>query len=335
MALGWFRSQARGGTVAGVARTEEAVTITLFETLRAVFYAPFYAAFSLGAYADEELDIRLERPARPEQAARGVLDGVTDVAWGGPLRILLHHDADPACAIVGFCEVVMRDPFILVGREPKPEFRFRDLLDVRVGSVSEVPTPWLCLQDDLRRADLDPARIDRVTDRSMAENCAAFRAGKLDVVQCFQPYVEELVRDGAHVWYAQAQRGPTAYTCFYTLRSTLERDPATIRRLTRALWRVERWIANNPAEALAEQVADFFPDLSHGLLAAALESYRRLGIWARDPRMSIVGFVRLKCALLSGGYIRRDVPFEHVIDSAVAAALIAEGEPPPLARRRG
>jgi hypothetical protein len=36
--------------------------------------------------------------------------------------------------------------------------------------VSEVPTPWWTLQDDIRRAGLDPDAVRRVTDRSMAEN---------------------------------------------------------------------------------------------------------------------------------------------------------------------
>ena len=308
------------------------MTITLYESLRAVFYAPFYAAFGMGAFADEDLDIRFERPARPELASRGVADGTTDVAWGGPLRILHYHDADPACTIVGFCDVVARDPFFVVGREPRPDFRFRDLLGIRMGSVSEVPTPWLCLQDDIRRADIDPAQVERVTDRSMAENCEALRAGELDAVQCFQPYVEQLLRDGAHLWYAQASRGPTAYTCFYALRQTLERDPAVAVKLTRALWRVERWIAENPPEALAEQIAGFFPDLTHDLLSAAVGRYQRLGLWARDPRMSVVGFARLKTAMLSGGYIGRDVPFEHAIDNRIAAEVIAAGAPPLVAR---
>lgn len=309
------------------------MTITLYESLRAVFYAPFYAAFSLGAYDDEELDIRFERPARPELASRGVLDGTTDIAWGGPLRILHAHDADPASSVVGFCDVVMRDPFFVVGREPKPDFRFRDLLGIRFGTVSEVPTPWLCLQDDIRRADIDPDRIERVTDQPMAANCDALRAGKLDAVQCFQPFVEQLVREGAHVWYAQASRGPTAYTCFYALRSTLTRDPTVATKLTRALWRVERWIAGNPPEALAEQVASFFPDLSHDLLSAAVGRYMKLGLWARDPRMSVVGFTRLKCGMLSGGYITRDTPFHHAIDNEIAAAVIAAGAPPLVARK--
>lgn len=39
--------------------------LVLQETLRAVFYAPFYAAIALGAYEQEGLDIRLTRAAKP------------------------------------------------------------------------------------------------------------------------------------------------------------------------------------------------------------------------------------------------------------------------------
>ena len=53
----------------------------------------------------------------------------------------------------------------------------------------------------------------------MAENAAALRAGKLDAVQLFQPYAEELIASGAgHVWYAAALRGLTAYTTLVTRR---------------------------------------------------------------------------------------------------------------------
>lgn len=306
------------------------MTITLTESMRAIFYAPFYAGFSLGAYEQEGLDVKLDRPDDPGGAAKAVLAGTADVVWGGPMNIMQNHNADPECGITGFCDVVTRDPFFLVGRTPKPDFRFSDLRGVTLGTVSEVPTPWMCLQDDIRRANIDPASLDRIGDRTMADNCAALRAGTLDVVQCFQPFVEQLVRDGAHVWYAAANRGPTTYTCFYALRQTIARDPQTMHKLTRALWRVERWIASHDRAAFAEQVAPFFPDLSHDLLSAAIGRYLDVGLWATSPVLPVVGFVRLKSCLLSGGFIQRDIPFDHVMDNSIARAVMAEGEPPDL-----
>src|SRR5581483_5342856 len=128
--------------------------IVLQEPLRAVFYAPFYAAFALGAFAREGLDARLVTAPKPADAARGLGSGRADVA-------------DPDCDLVCFCEVATRDPFFLVGRREMPRFAFEDLMGCRVATVSEVPTPWLCLQEDMRRAGLDPSRLDRIADRSM------------------------------------------------------------------------------------------------------------------------------------------------------------------------
>ena len=127
------------------------------------------------------------------------------------MRILVARDRDPAATLVSFCEVVTRDPFFLIGREPRPGFTLADLAGLRVATVSEVPTPWLCLQEDIRQAGCDPLALDRIDDQTMAQNTDALRAGALDVIQVFEPFVQELVSEGAgHVWYAAADRGPTS-----------------------------------------------------------------------------------------------------------------------------
>ena len=103
--------------------------------------------------------------------------------WGGPLRVLLNHAQDPASDSVCFCDVIARDPFLIIGRTPRPNFRISDLVGIRFASVAEVPTPWLCLQDDLRRAGVDPATLTRTSGPSMALNAAALRAAEFDAVR--------------------------------------------------------------------------------------------------------------------------------------------------------
>lgn len=77
--------------------------------------------------------------------------------------------------------------------------------------LSEVPTPWLCLQHDLRLADIDPAGIRRVTGRTMAENVAAPKAGTVDVIQVFGPFPSlPLAGRAAHVWYEAARHARLA-----------------------------------------------------------------------------------------------------------------------------
>ena len=130
------------------------------------------------------------------------------------------------------------------------------------GTVSEVPTPWLCLQEDMRRAGLDPAKLDRVTDRSMASNAAALRRGEVDAVQLFQPFVEELLEERAgHIWYAAAERGPTSYTTLYARRALLAERRDECERMVRAIHRTLKWVHASDGAQLAAAIAAYFPDV--------------------------------------------------------------------------
>ena len=303
------------------------MAITLFENLRAVFYAPFYAAHALGAYRGEGVEVEIVTSPTPAHTASSLLDGSADVSWGGPMRVLLTYDERPDCDLVLFAEAVTRDPFFLIARSSRPEFQLSDLMQARLATVSEVPTPWLCLQQDLRLAGLDPAAVDRIANRTMAQNAAGLRAGEVDVVQLYQPYAEALVRDGAQICYAAAARGPTAYTSLYTTRQRFEADPQTMAALTRGLYRTLVWLETAAPERVAAAIAEYFPALASDLLAACIARYQALGVWNQTPVLSRAGFERLKASCLSGGLFKRDTAFETCIDNRYAEAAVAAGRP--------
>jgi NitT/TauT family transport system substrate-binding protein len=301
------------------------MALTLIENFRAVFYTPFYTAFALKAYEAEGLEVQRVMFTNPAEAAQAMRSGRGDVAWGGPIRLLLAHNQQPNSDLVIFCEVVRRDPFFLVGRAPRPDWQLADLLHVQVATVSEVPTPWLCLQHDLRLAGLDPAQVRRIPDRSMPENLTALRAGDIEVMQAFQPFVEQAVEDGVgHIWYAAACRGLTAYTSFYTTRQFLARDPESLLRMTRAMYRTQQWIATHSTAELAANVAAFFPDLPRPTLTAALERYKTLRVWNHTPMLRPEGLAWLDAACRSGGYTQHSVPYEQCVDMRFATQVIEE-----------
>lgn len=246
--------------------------------------------------------------------------------WGGPLRVLLTHDADPGSDIVCFCDVVARDPFFVIGGKPRPSFRPADLTGVRVGTVSEVPTPWLCLQDDIRRDGADPDAVSRVTDRTMAANAAALLAGELDAVQVFQPHAEDLLTSGGgYLWYAAADRGLTAYTTLVTRRSVLHRKRDELLAMVRAMYRTLQWIAATPGAEVQQVLAGYFPDVPPAIYAAAIDRYRALGLYSSNPVTQPEGFNRLAAAMRSGGVLRSDIPFEACVDNSLAEEVVAQG----------
>jgi NitT/TauT family transport system substrate-binding protein len=253
--------------------------IKLAENFRAVFYAPFYATQALGFYAREGVEVELVNSPAPAAAASDLLSGAIDLSWGGPMRVMKARDSDPQSPLVCFCEVAARDPFFLVGRDDRPGFRLTDLARLRLATVSEVPTPWLCLQHDLRQNGIDPDRLERVADKTMADNLESLLNGEFDAAQMFEPYASMALKSGVgNILYAASARGPTTYTTFLATRDSIERNRAAFAAMVRAV------------------------------------HYQELGVWARSPEVSREGFARLGASLLSGGFISRLHAYEDCVD---------------------
>ncbi|CAN5244282.1 ABC transporter substrate-binding protein [soil metagenome] len=300
------------------------MAITLQESLRAIFYAPFYVALARGAFDAEGVEIRFASSPRPQDAALRLMDGTVDVCWGGPMRVMETYQQVPGCDIVCFGEVVTRDPFLLMGRQPPPvNFSLADLKSVKLATVSEVPTPWLCLQHDLRLAGIDPASLSRVADQTMARNVEALKAGEVDVIQVFEPFPSLLLADkAAHVWYEAARRGPTSYTTFYTRRGTLTTRRDELIRMVRAIARTETWVASASGAEIAAAIATYFSDLPRPILEAACTRYKGLEIWNTTPILPRAGYDRLRDGLVSGGFVSPGTPFEIAVDNSLAEDVL-------------
>ena len=299
--------------------------ITLQETLRGVFYAPFYAAIARGAFAAEGVEVRFVSSPAPARALEALMAGTADVGWGGPMRVNYGNRTVPGADFVCFAEVVTRDPFFLMTRDALPPYAPGALAGLRLGSVTEVPTPWLCLQHDVRLAGGDPADIVRVAGRSMAENAVALLAGELDVAQMFQPFAEALVEQGCHIWHAQADRGPCSYTTLYASRAVVAVKRPELLGMVRALWKTQMWVQEVDGAELAATVAAYFPGLAESRLAAALSRYKRLGIWGRDPILPRGGYDRLRDSLVSGGLVTEGLSFEEAVDNTLAEEALRGG----------
>ncbi len=292
--------------------------IRMAENFRAVFYAPFYGAHALGLYAREGLEVELMTSSAPGGGPTALAEGSADITWGGPLRVMKAHDEDPVSPLVCFCEVVGHDPFFLVGMSDAQSFRLEHLPSLTFATVSEVPTPWLCLQHDLRERGIDPAKLARTTDRTMAENLAALRAGRLDVIQVFEPYASLAVKGGAQVLYAASARGPTVYTTFLATRAGIARHRDAFAAITRAMGRMQDWLAEQGGKGLAAVTAPFYPDVESDVLRMALRRYHDAGLWSASTAVSREGFARLGESLLSGGYIKRKPSYADCVDERFA-----------------
>ena len=67
--------------------------------MRTIVYAPFYFALSGGYFARAGLAVELITSPDPSRTGHMLLEHAADVSWGGPMRVLQHHQADAACEL--------------------------------------------------------------------------------------------------------------------------------------------------------------------------------------------------------------------------------------------
>lgn len=290
--------------------------IKLAENFRAVFYAPFYATHALGLFKQEGIEIELIDSPSPGSGIADMLAGKIDVVWGGPLRVIKQRDqeADSDNALVAFCEVVGKDPFFLVGAPREKEFRLSDLIGQKIGVVTEVPTPWLCLQQDLRDAGVAVDSLLVNSDRTMGKNLEALAAGTIDYAQYFEPFVSQTLASGAGVvLHAANSRGPTAYTTFISTRKIIAQKKALFEAMIRAVEQMGPWIDAHTGQELAALVAPFYPHVATDILVQSMDRYKKAGLWFCKKTISRVGFERLKLSMRQRGFIDSDPSYENCI----------------------
>jgi NitT/TauT family transport system substrate-binding protein len=294
--------------------------LTLAENFRAVFYTPFYLLKELRLAEQAGLHIEWLAPGSPGGAIDQVKDGSVDLTWGGPMRVMKDHDTCPAdgSSLRCFGEVVARDPFFLMGSQKNCSLQ--ELAHLRLSLVSEVPTPWMCLQADLRDLGLNIEQLELSGQLkrgwTMAEQIHALDTQDIDVIQLFEPFVSEVLKSGRHnILYAAYSRGPTVYTAFICSQEGFAKKQAAFARLNEVLGTLQTWLHAHSAQDIAHIVQPYFAELELDVLTSAIDRYLQNQVWAATPEISRAGFDRLADSLHSGGFIQTRILYESCIKS--------------------
>lgn len=300
--------------------------LTVLMPFHTPFYAPLAAGVALGHFRDEGLDVS-STPAAAfgKGTIPALLDGDIQISLGGLMRSFELADRSGP-VVVHFAEVCSRNGFFLLGREARAGFRWADLAGKTVLSFAEAPTPWQCMLTVLRRHGVDPASVRIERERPAPAAVAAFRAGHGDFLEQPQPVVEELLATGAaHLVASMGEAtGPVPFTSYMTTPAFLAREPDLMRAFTRAVYRTQRWLAENRAPAIAAAIESAFSTTKPAILERAVARYHEQGTWARDPLLRREGYDYLEEILLAGGFIGRRARYEDLVDTAVARQVMTE-----------
>jgi len=175
---------------------------------------------------------------------------------------------------VHFAQINRRDGFFLVGRNPEPDFLWKNL-EGRKLLADHGLQPLVMLKYALAHNGVEWKRIDVVDAGPPEKMEAAFRGGEADYLHMQAP-----VACGEIVASAGASTPPVAFSSLCCSRAYQSTD--SYRTFLAAFTRAKEWSRTAPAEEVAAKEADFFPEMAEGALAAAVARYQSLGTWEGD-----------------------------------------------------
>ena len=158
----------------------------LAENFRALFYAPLYAAHSLGFDAQEGVEVELIGSSAPGDGVSALLNDTIDITWGGPMRVMKAHDLQRSSPLVWFLKSSRATRSFWWSGHDRTDFQLQELASLHLQWLEE-PTPWMCLQNDLREQGMDPLP-GRQPDQSHGRQPRSVVQGATYVVQLFEPY---------------------------------------------------------------------------------------------------------------------------------------------------
>ena len=77
--------------------------------------------------------------------------------------------------------------------------------------------------------------------------------------------------------------GNIAYTCFYSTKSYMEKNPEIIQSFTNAIYKGQIWIKEHTSEEIADSIISFFPGTDKEIIISVLDNYKEIDAYCDTP----------------------------------------------------
>lgn len=310
----------------GASNEEKVLTkISLCEVTHSIFYAPQYAALSLGFFEEEGLEVELSNGQGADKVMSAVLSDNIDIGFAGPEASIYVFNEGKDDHTQVFAQLTQRDGSFLVSREADPDFTWDKLKGKHILPGRKGGVPYMALEYVIRNHGLDPYK-DLNLDNSIqfALMAGAFTSGTGDYVTLFEPTATMLEKEGKGYVVASVgeEAGPLAYTGYFAKKSYIEENPAIIEGFTRAIYKGQQWVESHSPEEIAEAVAGHFPDTDLQILADVAQRYRDIDAWCTTPVTSEKDFDALQEVITQAGELTKKAPFDEVINNSFAEKVL-------------
>ncbi|MDE6200735.1 MAG: ABC transporter substrate-binding protein [Clostridiales bacterium] len=302
-------------------------TVKLCEVTHSIFYAPLYIAINNGYFDDEGINLKLSNGGGADKVMTAVISGSADIGLMGPEATIYCHVEGQRDYPVIFGQLTRCDGSFLVGRNPEPDFDWKNLegkhiLAGRAGGVPAMTLQWVLNQNGV---NTDTPNFD--TSVAFDAMVGTFDTDKsVDYTTMFEPTASEYVALGKGYIVASVGKdsGEVPYTAFSAQKSWLKKNNKTAKAFLRAVLRGYQYMTENTPETVAKSLVKSFPGTSEQSAAAAVKSYLEIDAWSHTPVMAESAFNRLQDIMENAGTLDSRADYNLAVDNTIANELVAE-----------
>jgi NitT/TauT family transport system substrate-binding protein len=299
-------------------------TVKVAEVTRSIFYAPQYVALEKGFFEDEGLKIELTTAWGGDKTMTAVLSNAADIALVGSETSIYVYAQGSNDPVINFAQLTQTDGTFLVSREKIDNFSWDQLkgseyLGQRTGGMPQMVGEFV-----LKKHGIDPkADLKMIQNIDYANIPNAFASGTGDYVQLFEPQASLFEKEGKGHIVASfgTESGHVPYTTFMAKQSYMKKNPETIEKFTRAIYKAQQWVETHSAKETAEAIQPYFKDTDLELIETVVERYKSQGSFATDPILDEEEWNNLQAIMDEAGELPKEVSHETLVDTEVAGKV--------------
>ena len=290
--------------------------ITVAEVAHSIFYAPMYAAHSLGYFEEEGLDVEIILTSGADAVAAAVMSGDAQIGFCGSEQSIYIYNGGEKDYLVNFAGLTKRDGSFIVGRT-NDKFDIEDLKGSHLLAGREGGMPSMTLAYSLNKNGIKIDELNFDTSVAFASMSGAFIGGTGDYVALFEPTALQLEKQGFGYVVASLGElgGEVPYTTYMTKKSYLEDNKDIIEGFTKAIQKGLDYVFSHTDKEIAEVITSYFPDTSMNDLTEVIKRYRDADSWYRTTYITEEGFDRVQDIMDNSNKLEKKAPYDKLVNN--------------------
>ena len=290
--------------------------ITLAEVAHSIFYAPMYAAHSLGYFEEEGLDVEIILTSGADAVAASVMSGDAQIGFCGSEQSIYIYNGGEKNYLVNFAGLTKRDGSFIVSRTNE-KFKIEDLKGSHIIAGRDAGMPAMTLAYTLNQNGIKIDELNFNTSIAFASMSGAFIGGTGDYVALFEPTALQLEKQGFGYVVASLGElgGEVPYTTYMTKKSYLTDNKDVIEGFTKAIQKGLDYVFTHTDKEVAEVITSYFPDTSMNDLTEVIKRYRDADSWYTTTYITEEGFDRVQDIMDNSDKLEKKAPYDKLVNN--------------------